>query len=203
MTEAELIERCRTGNRDAQHELYVRTVERVQGVLRRIARDDDLAADLLQQTYLRAFTALVNFDGRAALSTWLYRIAVNTAFEHLRRTRPATIDPTQADARALADDGRAASDARLDLDGVLRRLSAEDRAILVLRYQKGLDYATIAEVCGVAVGTVGARLSRARERLRVLLGENPGPPHDRPAAAHPTDRDATAVGWETDAECEE
>lgn len=203
MIEADLVQRCRAGDREAQHEFYVRTVERIRAVLWRIARDDDLTADLIQQTYLRAFTAFATFDGRAAPSTWLYRIAVNTALEHLRRMRPETMDPTKADARALAVDGRAASDARLDLDAALRRLSVEDRAILVLRYQQGLGYAAIAEVCDVAGGTVGARLSRARERLRALLGEKSGRSQDRQAAAHPTDQHATAVGRPTDAECEE
>lgn len=197
MTTNELIERCRGGDRQAQRELYDRTVERVYRLLLRLANNNrDDAFDLTQDTYLRAFTQIDRFDGRSAFETWLYRIAVNEGLQFLRAAKrrgrlarahePASVDEAPADRIGV----------RLDVDQALGRLEDTDRVILLLRYQEGLDYRAIAAATDVAEGTVASRLNRARKRLRDVLGPAYGPPaedrrHTEETGATTQETDAT------------
>lgn len=184
MTERELLQRCRKGDRQAQHELYARTSERIYRLLLRMTRSPDDAFDLTQETYVRAFGRIGQFDGQASLATWLYRIAINEALQFLRRARSA-----RAKLRAIAPGSRAesdvpGSDTRLDVSEALAALSADERAIVLLRYQEGLDYQAIGEVLGCPGGTVASRLNRARQRLRELLKESYATAEERQPPAH-------------------
>lgn len=169
ITEHELIARCKRGDRAAQHALYERTSERVFRLLVRMTHSHERAEDLAQETYLKAFSAIATFDERSALNTWLYRIAVNEALQWLRRKKPALIDPEVASARPDPRDNGHDPGTRLDIEGAMAVLDPVDRAMLLLRYQEGLDYRAIAEITDIAMGTVASRLNRARERLRGLL----------------------------------
>jgi RNA polymerase sigma-70 factor (ECF subfamily) len=132
---------------------------------------------------LRAFERIGQFDGRAALSTWLYRIAVNEALL-LGRRSAATRAAHDRAARQRTGNGQPAPGLRLDIAHALERLSPEDQLVLLLRYDQNLDYRTIGEVLGIPGGTVASRLNRARERLRELLGAYQTEETRRPA--HPT-----------------
>lgn len=169
LTEHELVARCKSGDRAAQHALYERTSERVFRLLTRMTHSRECAEDLAQETYLKAFAAIATFDERSALNTWLYRITVNEALQWLRRKKPALIDPEVASARPDPRDNGHDPGTRLDVEGAMAALDPVDRAMLLLRYQEGLDYRAIAEITEVAMGTVASRLNRARERLRELL----------------------------------
>ncbi len=130
----------------------------------------ETAEDLAQDTYLKAFSALATFDGRSSIQTWLYRIALNEALQWLRRKRLPVLD---ADVAALRPDPRDHGHEaviRMDIESAMALLDPPDRAMLLLRYQEGLDYRTIAMAADVAMGTVASRLNRARQRLRQLLG---------------------------------
>ena len=188
-----LAERCGRGDRAAQREVYDRTSERIYRLVLKITRNADQAFDLTQQTYVRAFTHMHQFDGRAALATWLYRIAVNEALQAARRE--ATASARLKEIRRSAAD-RSANEQitmRIDIAEALDALSAEERAILLLRYQDGLDYAGIAEVTGCPPGTVASRLNRARERLRGLLAPGYGTPEENARAKHQNDEGSAAV----------
>ena len=90
MTEEELVQRCCDGDRQAESELYARTSRRIYRLLLRMTGSEEAASDLAQETYLRAFARIVDFDARSTIATWLYRIAVNEAPQHRRRQqRPA------------------------------------------------------------------------------------------------------------------
>lgn len=169
--EHELIARCKRGDRTAQHALYERTCERVFRLLVRMTRSPETAEDLAQETYLKAFSAIATFDERSAVNTWLYRIAVNEALQWLRRKRPATLDAEIAAVRPDPRNNGHEAATRLDLEAAMAALDPIDRAILLLRYQEGLDYRAIAEVADIAMGTVASRLNRAREKVRELLGD--------------------------------
>lgn len=171
ITEHELVVRCKNGERDAQHALYVQTSERVYRLLVRMTRSSETAADLAQETYLKAFSAIATFDERSAVHTWLYRIAVNEALQWLRRRKPATLDPEVAAACPDPRNNGHETATRLDLEAAMAALDPIDRAILLLRYQEGLDYRAIADVADIAMGTVASRLNRARDRIRGLLGD--------------------------------
>ena len=85
ISEREMVEGCRRGDRQAQRDLYETTSDRVFGLLLRMTGSKDDAFDLSQETYLKAFSQIEKFEGRSSIATWLYRIAVNEALQFLRR----------------------------------------------------------------------------------------------------------------------
>jgi RNA polymerase sigma-70 factor (ECF subfamily) len=127
------------------------------------------AEDVVQEAYVKAYRALTagEFDRRASVNTWLYRIVVNGAIDAKRsRTRRAESSDEQVDP---GWDGAARAEARLalsELDDWLQALPAEQRAALVLQSMEGLNNTEIAQVMGVSEGAVEQRLVRARATLR-------------------------------------
>lgn len=167
--ERELADRCRRGEREAQRELYELTSTRIYRVLLKITRDPESAFDLAQDTYLRAFGRMSSFDGRSSISTWLYRIAVNLAIQFLRQSERARRKLRLLPLEGAAGSAEVATAIRLDLAEALDDLTPTDRAMLILKYQEGLDYRSIADAVGCAAGTVASRLHRARQRLHDRL----------------------------------
>jgi RNA polymerase sigma-70 factor, ECF subfamily len=134
--------------------------------------DRALVEDLVQDTFIRVHRGLARFDpaGRGALRTWIFTIATRIALNELRRARPSG-ERLDAAAHVAAD----TRDARLAVivRDALERMTPDHRAVLVLREYHELDYAEIASVLEVDIGTVRSRLSRAREALRRALSEEP------------------------------
>jgi RNA polymerase sigma-70 factor (ECF subfamily) len=187
MIDHKLVERCRRGDRKAQQEVYARTAERICRVLTRITHSPEDALDLAQETYVRAFTRITQFDGNSTFYTWLCRIAVNEALQFLRREGIARANRESlaaASGHGNADNG---ADTRIDIEAALCELPPLDRTMLVLRYQEGLDYQSIAQVADCSPGTVGSRLNRAREKMRELLKKGYGFVEETPAPNHPID----------------
>lgn len=187
MTEHDLVERCREGNREAQREFYDRTSEQVYRLLLKMTANPDDAFDLAQETYLKAFTRINQFDGRSSVTTWLYRVAVNEALQFLRSAGRTRVKLQQIAPEKCAGSNMEQSSIRLDMDDALGALPPNDRAMLLLRYQEGLDYRAIAEVVGCASGTVASRLNRARRNLREILRKSYGPREEKGHGDHPKD----------------
>jgi len=188
MLEHELIERCRQGDRSAQHEVYSRTAERIYWLLLRITGNRDDASDLAQDTYVRAFTRARQFDGRSSFETWLCRIAINQALQERRRVTLAQRTLATSNGRDVQPATCPAQDQRIDVEDALAQLSTADRTIVVLRYQEGLDYAAIADLVGCPPGTVASRLNRARLRVRELLKKSYAEQEEIHCPVHPIDR---------------
>lgn len=150
------------------------------------------AADATQEALIAVARGLPRFDGRAAVSTWVYRVATNACLDELRRrSRRPVLSPFDDDGRrepgstrrsgaTSIPDPTAAVDARLDVDAALVHLGPELRAAVVLRDLCGLDYAEIAEVLSIPGGTVRSRIARGRSRLADVLGGNQHHLDDRP-----------------------
>lgn len=168
MIDQGLIERCRQGERSAQQEVYIQTAGRLFRLLLRVTGNPADAEDLAHDTYVRAFTRIGQFQGKSSFYTWLCRIAINQALQHRRRALRTTYDPDALGSLAGSENGDSA-DTRIDLEDALAQLPLLDRSMLILRYQEGLDYRTIAEVTESPAGTVASRLYRARHRVRALL----------------------------------
>lgn len=179
VSENELIDRARAGDEDAFAELVAAHGEQVYGALRRFGLDADEADEVALDVFVRAWRGLHRFEGRAKLSTWLYRIAFNEAQRALSRRRPPGADPGadgEDPVAALADDELHGPDARaLDrefgevLDRSLAQLPPEWRIAVVLRDLEGLSTEEAAEITGLRQAAFKSRLHRGRMRLRELL----------------------------------
>lgn len=164
--------------------------QRVFSLCSRMVNNREDAADLTQEALTKMLTGLAGFDGRAALSTWVYRLAMNTCISHLRRKRTAraggkpgmpgpagTLDSEASwsksalDPEPTGEENVQSGEQRSMLLRALSGLGDEARALLVLRDGRGLEYETIAEVLELPVGTVKSRLFRARLALRKSLQE--------------------------------
>ena len=150
---------------------------RIYAICRRLAGNDADALDATQEALIAIVKGLDRFDGRAAFTTWSYRVATNACLDELRRRsrRPQPGLPDHEDIadealgrRPSLDPGEAVT-ARIDVDDALAQLPEEFKAPVVLRDLAGLDYAEIAEVLGTPIGTVKSRLFRARAALRDAL----------------------------------
>lgn len=173
-----LVRRARRGEKAAVDALLRAHYDTVRAVCHRIVINTQDAEDATQNALIAIVRALPSFDGRAKFSTWAYRIATNAALDEVRRIRRRPV-PTDADVLAPAPiaDRTDAVGAQIDIRGALEQLPEEFRVAMVLRHVADLDYAEIAVILDVPVGTVRSRLSRGREQLSVLLG-NPDRPGD-------------------------
>jgi RNA polymerase sigma-70 factor (ECF subfamily) len=175
LAEAGLLEKAQGGNLFAFEEIVKRYERRVYGAALRVVRHHDLADDVAQETFLRAWQRLSSFDLQRPFGPWVCRIAVNLAINHMRS--PARREEPLADDRPDPPDHGPSPLGRVldhEAEGVLQRalqdLPAEQRAVLTLRVVEEMSYKEIAEALGVPAGTVMSRLARARDRLAEALG---------------------------------
>lgn len=166
--EKDLLAAARAGDVTAFEALYRANVGWVFGLCLRMLADRGRAEEATQDTFVRAWQRLASFRGDSTFSTWLYRVAVNTAVSALRsqRSRPfggADLADVQVAVRP------APSDTRVDLERAIALLPAGARSVLVLHDVEGLRHEEIAGVLGCAVGTSKAQLHRARRMLKEVL----------------------------------
>lgn len=175
------------GHEAAARELVRRYERPVYNLIERLVRERAVAEELTQDAFLKIFRALHTFDPRLRLSAWILRIAHNTALDYLRRLRPPMVsldaepeegtlrlDERLADERALLPDRLYERQQMVAaIDRALRTLRPEYRAVLVLRYQEGLDYDEIATIVERPLGTVKTFLHRARRALASALSAGP------------------------------
>lgn len=144
---------------------------RAYAVILRIVRDGDAANDVLQETFFAAWKSFASFRGEASLGTWLHQIAVRKAWKYLRRSRRdahlVVVDSSQVAYREAAE--RAFPHTRMDLESAIASLPDGARSVLVLYEIEGFAYEEIAEMLGIAIGTVRSQLHRARRLLRTTL----------------------------------
>ena len=172
--EADLLARARDGNLFAFDEIVKRYQRRVYATAVRIVRRHDVADDVVQEAFLRAHQALGRFDLARPFGPWICRIAANLAVNHVRspQAREEALPETHAETPVPGGSplvGVLETEARAELARALEGLSADQRAVFVLRVYDDLSYKEIAEALEISIGTVMSRLSRARERLRVAL----------------------------------
>jgi RNA polymerase sigma-70 factor (ECF subfamily) len=141
----------------------------VYAVVRRIAADDDLAQDYAQEAWIRAIRALPTFRGEARFSTWLHRIAVNSALQAVRRaeTRLSREGPMPKSLAVDPPSGDALLSQRLEW--ALDRLPVRMRKVLTLHDVEGYTHEEIGELLGTTAGTSKSQLFKARGKMRILL----------------------------------
>lgn len=202
--DAALVSAAQSGDRAALDRLLRSHQARIHAVCRRITGNDTDALDATQDALIAIVRGLPRFDGRSRFSTWAYRIATNTCLDELRRRkrRPdlgltEDLGSRDSDLGGTGDGSNGADTApdptgdgvagRMAIDVALSRLAPEFRAAVVLRDLCQLDYAEIAEVLDVPVGTVRSRIARGRGHLADLLTPDPDgnstPPPERRTSA--------------------
>ena len=171
--DAQLLARVVEGDHDAFNEIMRIHENRVFSVCLRIMGDREKALDATQETFLTAFRKAHQFKGNAAVGTWIYRIAVNTCYDQLRKQkrRPSEPMPDYLDpADHKAQDAVESAGVRPELREALDSLPPEFRAAVVLSDVEGMSLPDAAEVLGVPVGTVKSRVFRGRRLLAKHLG---------------------------------
>ena len=200
--DAQVVAQALAGGEQAARELVVRYERPVFNLIVRMVQDPSTAEDLTQEAFAKVFRSLRTFDVRLRFSAWILKIAHNTTLDYLRRHRPQLVpldQPVADDGRTLAEgvpDRAAVSPERAvvrrqlgaALDAAIDRLRPEYRRVIVLRYQEDLDYAEIAEVMAMPLGTVKTFLHRARQALAAELRQAGWGP---PSPAETTRRRAT------------
>ena len=172
--DAELIGRCLEGDRGALLELVRAYEKMVYSVVYRMLGDPEDAKDAAQETFLKVFESLPYFRGESKLSTWIYRIALN---ECTARSKRRAVQMQEGMAIGDIPDSRPSALEAIEKEerdrlvrSAIAQLPEKYRAVIVLRYFEELSYEEMAEVLLLPVGTVKARLFRAREMLRKKLG---------------------------------
>lgn len=172
-----LVRAAGRGDVRAFEQLYRKHARRVFAVLWRLCGHEGRAEDLVQEAFVKAWQALPGFRFESAFSTWLHRLAVNTALMELRSRRGG--EALETDDEALEDHATPDSAGHrtalgLDLERAIATLPPRARAVLVLYDIEGWKHEEIATELGMAVGSSKAQLHRARQLLRARLGEDHG-----------------------------
>ncbi|MBN2137922.1 MAG: sigma-70 family RNA polymerase sigma factor [Sedimentisphaerales bacterium] len=183
-----LVERCQRGDSDAMERLILKYQDRIYNVILKICSNSDDAAELTQETFVKVIENIGRFQGRSSFYTWAFRIAVNLTLNYRKRNvklavRSLETQQGQADDSKkqllrdfLRDDSASDPAGRVQRKELcemavraLMRLDDAQRTVVVLRDIEGMNYAQIAGVLDIQLGTVRSRLSRARSNLRDIM----------------------------------
>ena len=184
MTESELIPRLREGDEDAFRELVTAFRDRVYNTVLSIVLQNEDAEDIAQDVFIQVYRSINSFAGNSALSTWIYRIAVNRSLDHLRgkkrQKRFGNIsslfgrdnEPVNT-ATEFQHPGVAAEQKEnaAILFAAVKKLPDNQQAAFVLNKAEGLSYNEIGEVLGISESAVDSLLQRAKQNLRKLINK--------------------------------
>jgi RNA polymerase sigma-70 factor (ECF subfamily) len=170
--ERRLIRRILAGDASAERQLYEGHVDRVFRLAYRMTGDRTQAEDLTQDTFIRAFDRLADFRGEAPFGGWLHRVATSVILTGLqKRKRLQNVESIREDVETVAGAVPAGDpDLRRRIDRAVDTLSPDHRLVFVMHDLEGYTHREIATAVDAPVGTVKARLSRARQKLRDALG---------------------------------
>lgn len=183
-----LVERSQRGDRDAFRQLYSRYHRRAYALAFGVVHDQDDALDVVQEAFLKAHRSLGGFEGNASFYTWLYRIVMNVAIDHIRkegRAQKVEFDDAIGHSDEDAPPGTESlaptllgfdpatelqrKDVRDKIDQALARLSPNHRAVLIMREVDGLSYEEMAKAMKCSKGTIMSRLFHARRNMQKHL----------------------------------
>jgi RNA polymerase sigma-70 factor (ECF subfamily) len=176
--DADIVRRALEGNEDAFATLYNAHRNKVYALCLRMTSNTAEAEDLTQDAFLQVFRKLATFRGDSALSTWLYRVAVNTVLMHFRKKglrqvsldEPATREEGAPKREHGKVDGRLSSAVeRITLTRAMKELPAGYRTIFVMHEVRGYEHHEIARLLGCSIGNSKSQLHKAKARMRDLL----------------------------------
>ena len=168
--ELELVSRTLAGDTAGYGEIIERYKDALYRHAYRLVRDEDDAEDIAQETFIKAYDKLHTFDTTKKLSTWLFRIATNTALDHLRRAKhqtPLTVELTARIASSAVGPHMSAEHA--ELYQAVAQLHPRYQAVISMHYWEGLKIEEIASIMNVPPGSVKGWLHRAKQDLKKEL----------------------------------
>ena len=165
-----LIELCLQGNRPAQYRLYRRYADSLLNTAYRIVGNEEDAKDVLQDAFIKAFRSLANFNRKSSLSTWLHRIVINTAINHLKKQKSLYFEALddRIHGEPVVESDRDWQEVALDVAKVktaLQSLPAGYRAVLSLYLIEGYDHKEIAQILNISVSTSLTQFARGKKKL--------------------------------------
>ena len=171
VSESELVREAQAGSDDAFERLYRKHGRRIYALCLRMVSDPDRADELLQDAFVRAWNTIRSFQHKSAFGTWLHRLSVNVVLSDMRAEKrrssrewlSGALDQFKREVRG------ALPETRIDLERAIATLPSGAKEVLVLHDIEGYRYREIAELIGVAEGTVKSQLSRARRLVREAL----------------------------------
>ena len=182
-SDSKLVKRVQKGDKGAFDLLVLKYQHKIVNLVMRYVRDPELALDITQEAFIKAYRALPRFRGDSAFYTWMYRIAVNTAKNHLaaQRRRPMDVeldmqDPEQYDLHAKLKETDTPEGVTLSnelketVERAIAALPEDLRTAIVLRELEGMSYEEIAQTMECPVGTVRSRIFRARDAIAKKIG---------------------------------
>jgi RNA polymerase sigma-70 factor (ECF subfamily) len=182
----DLVHAAQKGDREAFRTLFERYHRRAYALAFGVVRNQDDALDVVQDAFIKAHKYLDKFEGNSSFYTWLYRIVMNLAIDHLRkhrRVRPVELDEARLDESTVdegllpkllgGNPGRALMDKeiRARIDAALAELSENHRSVLVMRELEGLSYEEMAKAMSCSKGTIMSRLFHARKNMQARLAD--------------------------------
>jgi RNA polymerase sigma-70 factor (ECF subfamily) len=168
----DVVRRAQQGDVDAFERLYRAHAPAVHSLARRMLGNESAAREMVQDVFVRAWERLGSFRGESAFGTWLHRVGVNLILNQLRVTRrdfARFLDDESDDAAPATGAPDRSIEARIDLDAAIARLPAGARSVFVLHDIEGYAHDEIAQMLGLAPGTIRAQLWRARRQLMRYL----------------------------------
>lgn len=180
----ELIELFKKGNEEVFEEIVRRYQKKVYNTTYRMMGNHEDASDLAQEAFIRIYRNLHSFKGKSSFSTWLFTVTTNVCRDEMRKRQrrlqaQSLSEPVQFEdgevEREIADDSMAPEIVSLhremhdEIQAVIEQLPPEQKEAIVLREFQGFSYEEIAEISGVAVGTIKSRISRARQSMKKEL----------------------------------
>jgi len=179
VTDRELIDRFLEGDNSAFTILMQNHEDRIFALCLRMLRDRNKALDATQETFLTLYRKADRYHGKSAFSTWLYRVAVNTCYDQMRKEKrkradalPDHVDPIDPH---VTDEMRAV-ELRPEIEAALATLQPEFRSAVILVDMAGHSLETAAEMLDVPIGTIKSRVFRGRRNLASVLGNLSGRP---------------------------
>jgi RNA polymerase sigma-70 factor (ECF subfamily) len=164
--ESAMLARCASGDERAIRWILNRYRDRVVRLATHVLHNPREAEDVAQEAFVKAFRQIGQFRGEAGFYAWLYRIVINLCLDRMRRKRMTSEMPLEQGTLLTATAPATDVDKRLAVEQILSTLTPPMRAALMLREVEGLEYAEIADVLQIPVGTVRSRLNTAREQFR-------------------------------------
>jgi RNA polymerase sigma-70 factor (ECF subfamily) len=175
--ETDMISRCQQGDQEALKEIFDKYHNKVYRIAFGVVRQREEALDVVQEVFIKLFRSIKNFKGRSHFYTYLYRMVMNTAIDHKRKTGKQFMSSLDEEGSFEPSDEAEKGPERILLQKELEervklamdKLPDEQKAALIFRDVEGLSYQEMAEAMGCSIGTVMSRLHYGRKRMQESL----------------------------------